>query len=201
MKNAIKFLLSFSIGGGIGYLISYQISKKNFEKRLDTEMSSMKKMYSNPNEEKCQISDDDSSIVSEKVADSGVLDADMQKEYTNYTEFYRSKKGNEVPDQKDNAQRSTINKPYIISSDDFGNMGYSEVSLIYYSDDILTEDGSDEKLSINKIIGKENIKHLKKHTEDAIYIRNESIKTDYEILLDKRKYADVFEETDSTDEE
>lgn len=86
-------------------------------------------------------------------------------------------------------------RPRVISPETFGTLDdYDEITLTYYADETLTDDadramGEDE---IEDTIGRANLKRFEQCESDAIYIRNDRLKVDYEILLDERSYAEVL---------
>jgi hypothetical protein len=90
--------------------------------------------------------------------------------------------------------------PYVIPPEEFGEMDYDTVSLVYYADDTLCYDLSGEIIyERDEVIGEESLKHFGEYEDDSVFVRNERLKTDYEILKDNRNYSDV-EDVDDTDE-
>lgn len=85
----------------------------------------------------------------------------------------------------------------MISPDDFGTEdGYDEISLTYYADGTVTDD-SDHAMSddeIEETIGKDSLNHFGDYEPDSVFVRNDRLKADYEILADPRSYADVLRE-------
>lgn len=93
------------------------------------------------------------------------------------------------------AKSAASPSPRVISMEDFGELDdYDEISLTYYADETLTDDtdhpmGEDE---IEDTIGRANLKRFEQCEGDAVYIRNDRLKADYEILLDERSYAEIL---------
>lgn len=104
---------------------------------------------------------------------------------------------------------SNSNGPYIISPDEFQNdyvNDYEKTSLIFFKDNILTDD---EYVEINpkdseKLLGGPKLftafgsKGAKK---DVVYIRNDLHHTDYEIFHSSRKYVTEVLHMEDEDEE
>ena len=83
-------------------------------------------------------------------------------------------------------------KPYVISPDEFGEFeDYEKISLIYYNDGVLTDENNEIVDDINEIVGEDSLKHFGEYEEDSVFVRNDKLKCDYEILYDLRKYKNV----------
>lgn len=85
--------------------------------------------------------------------------------------------------------------PYVISPEEFGiyDEEYERISLTYFSDGILADDANNElsKEEIEDLVGLDSITHFGEHEDDAVHVRNDRLKTDYEILRDLRTYEEV----------
>ena len=115
--------------------------------------------------------------------------AKLQEEgYTNYTEH--SKKNTEG--KKDDP---TPNEPYVISPDNYGeNDNYTQISLVYYAGDGVLADDEDEVVEdIEATVGEDFAEHFGEYEDDSVFIRNDRLRCDYEILRDNRSFADVAE--------
>ena len=98
---------------------------------------------------------------------------------------------------EDNNYTSEINEVtrdqhYIIRPDEFGEYDdYDTISLTYYADHILTDEDDEIVEDIEDKIGFDALSHFGEYEEDSVFVRNDRIKCDYEILLDQRKYSEV----------
>ena len=98
---------------------------------------------------------------------------------------------------EDNNYTSDINEVtrdqhYIIRPDEFGEYDdYDAISLTYYADHILTDEDDEIVEDIEDKIGFDALSHFGEYEEDSVFVRNDRIKCDYEILLDQRKYSEV----------
>ena len=80
-----------------------------------------------------------------------------------------------------------MNRPYIITPDEFGDRedeGYDTVSLVYYSDGILTDDVDQLVEDVDDTVGLESLNHIGEYEDDSVFVRDERKKVDYEILKD-----------------
>lgn len=88
--------------------------------------------------------------------------------------------------------------PYIISEDDYvySDTGYEKAAITYYgADDYLIDE--DETIMEQWVIGPRNLKEFEKTEHPAIFIRNDQIEMEYEVLWEdgsyQRDYCDVPE--------
>ena len=83
-------------------------------------------------------------------------------------------------------------KPYVIAPEYFGEFeSYSTVNLVLYADGALVDYNNDIITDADECIGADYINHFGDFEEDAVHIRNDILKCDYEILKDPRQYAQI----------
>ena len=85
-----------------------------------------------------------------------------------------------------------MDEPYIIIPEEFGGIQeYEQISLIYYSDGILTDDMDDIIEDFDSTVGEDFASHFGEYEDDSVFVRNDRLKCDYEILRDYRTYEKV----------
>lgn len=83
---------------------------------------------------------------------------------------------------------------YNINPEQFGEFeDYAKVSLVYFSDGVLTSDDNYEKITpVRSNVGSSRKLALYFDDDtDCVYIRNDNVRTDYEIVRDERSYDEV----------
>lgn len=95
--------------------------------------------------------------------------------------------GEEIPNRSADA-------PYIISSDEFmeGECDYIQNTLTYYeADDVLADEHDEAIENVDKLVGNLNLTKFGHGSKDPnlVYIRNEAIEVDFEIVKNKRSFA------------
>lgn len=86
-------------------------------------------------------------------------------------------------------------KPYVISPDEFGEFeDYERISLSYYADQILADEDDEKVEDVDNVVGLESLAHFGEYEDDSVFVRNDRLKCDYEILLDQRTYSDVIKQ-------
>lgn len=80
--------------------------------------------------------------------------------------------------------------PYGISSAEYGTRkGYTAIQLVLFADGVL----ADEEGVVYKeeVVGVDMLELLLENDEDAIYIRNDTVMRDFEVITDARDYDEV----------
>lgn len=86
-------------------------------------------------------------------------------------------------------------KPYVISPEEFGEFeDYERISLSYYADQILADEDDEKVEDVDNVVGLESLAHFGEFEDDSVFVRNDRLKCDYEILLDQRTYSDVIKQ-------
>lgn len=111
--------------------------------------------------------------------------AKLQAEgYTNYSAH--SEKNN-----KNEEDETVVEKPYVISPDEYGDCEYTTISLTYYSDGTLADDEDEIVDNVEDTVGADFAEHFGDYEMDSVHIRNDRRRCDYEICKDNRTYAAV----------
>lgn len=186
MSTQFKYVLIFVAGAAVGAAASFKYAQTKYEKITQDEIASIKSAFSEPtnmvkpHEPEGEKTADD---ISEKTDMMGYA-AELQKSgYTNYSNSEVTK----TPSIDD------VEKPYVISPDDFGEFyDYEKISLTHYEDDILTDEDDEIVDNVDDTVGSDYARHFGDYEPDAVHIRNDRKKCDYEILRDLRRYSDVI---------
>ena len=191
MSKALPFV-TFTAGAAIGSVAAWYFAKKKYELIAQEEIDSVKETFAKrvpaisgddiSNRYSLAISEDDHDIMgnaSKLMNDEG---------HTNYSNI-------EMPFPEIGTEKKTMGeeKPYVISPDEFGEMDeYRAISLTYYADQILTDDMDELVEDVDNVVGFESLNHFGEYEDDSVFVRNDRLKADYEILLDERNYSDVL---------
>ena len=175
MNNKLVGILSFAVGGAVGFAAANKLMKDKYEQLVQDEIDSVKAAFrkEHPLPEK-----------KERLKST-------EKERKAYSE-YTAKLG-----YTEEKKPAPVQEPHIISPEEFGDQDeYDEISLTYYADGTVTDD-NDRAMSedeVEETIGKESLTHFGEYEDDSIFVRNDRLKADYEVLMDQRSYADVLRE-------
>ena len=185
-----KVIFAFILGTAAGLAVSWKFNEKKYAAIADREIESVKEKFSVvkvKSEEVPQDTEQEDVIEvteEEKAEYNNIL---SERKYTNYSN----------PEQKEEKGGDTMaHDYYIIAPNEFGEIDeYETNELTYYADGILADDGDDIIDDIENLIGEDSLLHFGEYEDDpdTIYVRNDRLRTDYEITRDQRRYADVVD--------
>ncbi|MEQ2698156.1 hypothetical protein AAAV70_08510 [Hungatella hathewayi] len=188
-SKGIAFL-AFIVGAGMGSVCTWKLLKRKYELIAQEEIDSVKAAYATREIGKGFVEGfRDGLKVAEDRTQKDEDDVDfkkyasiIQKEgYTDYSRSVEEKKG-----------EAFVEKPYVISPEEFGEFEeYEKISLTYYADEVLADENDEEVDDVDEIVGEESLNHFGEYEDDSVFVRNDRLKCDYEILLDQRNYSDV----------
>lgn len=188
-KCILNKVFIFAAGAVIGSVATWKFVKNKYEKIAKEEIDSVKKNYAQRSlEEQMEkdFTEGCEGIKNEMREIKDIVDSEVDRlktvlnenGYVNYSTLKEEK--------------VTTMNPYVISPDEFSeNEDYETESLTYYSDGILADD-RDNIIDIDMVVGRDSLNHFGEYEDDSVFVRNEELKTDYEILLDTRRYSDIY---------
>lgn len=209
MKKVFANFVMFAVGAAIGSAVTWKLVKTKYEQIAQEEIDSVKETFSKREKkvENDQTPDDTATVenfikhnddvndINHDIYDYETLlkehkylninedrtDEDRSSSYTKYTlEKFRKEDSDMEHD-----------RPYVVSPEEFDdNDEYNVISLTYYADGVLTDD-MDEPIDpedIDDLVGKDFASHFGEYEEDSVFVRNDAMQTDYEILRDLRRY-------------
>ena len=96
------------------------------------------------------------------------------------------------------AQHSVLeDEPYSIDPEEFGDKeeeGWDTMTLTYFADGVLTDDTDEVVEQPEVVVGLDNLKIFEEFPDaTCVYVRNETWRTDFEILKDDWKWSDLQE--------
>lgn len=198
-------VLVFAVGAAIGSAVTWKVLKDKYERIVQEEIESVKDAFNDRLENRQeQVDDYSTSDAAEEWNDRAQKidwleledldelaendeeeyrpdDYDMA-EYARLTDNYTSEKG---------GVRNMTKAPYVISPDDFGELDeFKRISLTYYADDTLEDDEGNvlSKSDIKELIGTKALTTFGEYEDDSVFVRNERLGVDFEILKDYRTY-------------
>jgi hypothetical protein len=171
----------FAAGAAIGSLATYLVLKPYYKRIMDEEARSIIEIFSARNDERREEPEQDCDDTADKKPAKRV-----RTEKDEYADIAKTYVGNKEVNDMD--------KPYVIAPEEFGERdGYGIETLNYYADGVLTYDTGEPVDDVEGMVGLGFETHYGKYKDDpdAVYVRNEKLETDYEILRDESKYSDL----------
>lgn len=205
-----KTAIGFVVGALAGSVATWYLVKKKYEMLAQEEIEAVRDVYQKRAEE---YSGEEESKDEPKTSINVKPDiqeyAKNKKTYvertkTDYTSYSKTTVVEEEDKEEEEDQVDTIEsedddepmvrarKPYVISPDEFMELGnYEAISLTYYADNILADDEDEIIEDYENTIGEGSLDHFGEYEDDSVFVRNDALKCDYEILRDQRRYSDI----------
>ena len=197
MKTAVKCIISFTVGAGLGTLLGYKIYEKQLQNMLeewdDIEYEGEETEEINSDISEPEVPTEDVEIaITEPLPEKPNL-----AEYSAkiMEERYAPIATPPVKKKKGSPKKEDI---YFISYDDFGE---GDVDCEYYTifvDDVIANDAGERVTNLKSVIGKKLFDEMMVSDYDSVFIRDEGRKVDYQIVRDPRTYYSIFEGSDET---
>lgn len=179
-------------GAAVGSLATWRFVKAKYEKIAQEEIDSVKEVYSNREYHEIGTTATEEESDEESSEPLGNVKPDLMEYAAKVLDLgYTTKNNNTVKEDEDDMSEV---KPYIITPEEFDEYEqYEAVSLTYYADGVVTDE-DDEPIpekDFDYLFGAESLNHFGEYEEDSVFVRNDNIKADYEILRDLRNFADI----------
>lgn len=186
MSKTMNFTM-FILGAAVGYIVTWKYFEKKYEQIAQDEIDSVKEVFS---KREIDISDDeDSKTKAERAKEKpSVVEYAARLREQGYTTNYSNGENNE----KEESKPMVDDSPYVISPEEFGDQeDYDEISLTYYTDKRLADENDELVEDVDNVVGLDSLNRFGEYEDDSVFVRNDWLKCDYEILLDQRKFSDV----------
>lgn len=205
MMPTLNKVIIFAAGAVIGSLVAWKLTKTKYEKIMIEEEQSLREYYN----KKVKVIEDTATDLhdsyqrredalrkkleeeTEKEPEivQGTNEVDNKVFFDRYTEILNSYTSSPEEPHLDNG---TNDKPYVVSPDEFGEAdGYDIITLNYYADGVVADDWNDPIEDIGATIGEDFASHYGEYEEDVVYVRNDRLKVEYEILRSNLRYEDM----------
>lgn len=181
MSNGMMgYILAFSIGAAAGVAVTCKVLRDKYEQEIQNEIAELRAM---------RLKTDTGEQEPEKEHDTkaDTTNADYLKVLDNagYTKYGEAAANlhpvEDIPDQ-----------PYVITPDEFAMIGYKVESLVYYTDDVLADDAMRVVDDLDGTVGEESLSRFGEYEDDAVHVRNDLLRTDYEILRSMKSYSEAL---------
>ena len=168
--------LYFSLGAAIGSLVTWFALKKRYEQIAQEEIDSVKEVFKRDAKEEHEEKPEPKLSFREE-------------DYHEYMSMLKNNTYSPAPKEPDNLTKNGI---YIIAPDEYGEFSdYNQISLTYYSDDVLTDEEGNVIEDIDGITPEDFLGHFGEYEDDTVYMRSDERCCDYAIFQDLRTYEEV----------
>ena len=211
MNSKIINVLVFTAGAAIGSAVTWKFLKDKYEKIVQEEIKSVKEVFADrfsdssgePSSEESddEMSEEDPVIDYRKICWDDLEDLDPSElEEEEYQADYAGAVVSKYEDianiykegGADNMPSSEPREPYIIEPIEFGELdGYKTFELTYYEDGILEDEDYEIVRNPEEILGPDALGSFGEYEDDSVFVRNERLRADFQILKDYRTYDEA----------
>lgn len=184
--NKLLGVFIFAAGAAVGSVVTWKLVKTKYERIAQEEIDSVKEAFSQ------RVNSDDNDIKNDTEKDK--TEDDDEEYFVRVNDLGYTYSSNSRVNEVKKKGGGTVKRPYVITPDEFGEIyEYDTISLRYYADKVLTDEDDVVITNVDEIIGEDSLTHFGEYEDDSVFVRNDEMKADYEILLDLRKYYDINE--------
>lgn len=200
MNSTLKGVLIFVLGAAAGSLATWKLIEKKYKDIAQEEIDSVKDTFSKmkKNEYPDKLEDypdfEEFDDVEEEPKPERKIDRNNKPDIVEYAKILSETGYTNYAERQDKKEKKGVEpvedeRPYVISPDEFGEKdGYENVTLTYYADGVLTDYFDNVISNIDEVVGFDSLDHFGEYEDDAVFVRNEKMETDYEILRDLRDF-------------
>ena len=189
MNRKLSNVLLFTAGVAVGSLVTWRYFKSKYEVVED-------EIEEKTEEAEGESEEDDPEVLESKMS----YKKPPLKEYVKMVESngYTPKTHvEEVEEEIANGEwgDKDVYEPFIIRPDEYGELhAYETLSLNYYADGVLTDELDNPIEDVESLVPADFADHFGEYDDNAVFVRNDNLECDYEILRDLRKFTDVVGE-------
>lgn len=195
MNSTLSKVFIFATGAAIGSVVTWKVLESRYEQIVQEELKSIREVYRE------KIDNDKSRIenleeISQEIKEN--FETGLNNSKPNLMEYAaRVMELNYASEDFTEGVSEDLAGPYVISPEEYDELeDYDAVSLTYYDDRVLAYFDGDIIDDIEGTVGLDALTSFGEYEDDAIHVRNNQLKTDYEILRDHRRYEDIYPNDD-----
>lgn len=200
IKNLMWAFGGVLVGGSLSYFITKKVVSEKYETILDIEIAAAKEHYADEKDKRDRLRKEGDYATPESAAEK--LGRRMADEYgpDNSQDEEIAQSATVTIEVDDMPDISTLDRdeeyPYVITYDEYHDdmIGHEKITLTYYEDDLVLADDDDASIDDqDDLIGDDTLDRFGQWSKDPkiVYVRNENISTDFEIIKKSGSYAEI----------
>lgn len=180
MRNTLSKFLIFTAGTAIGSVVTWKIVRDKYESTIQAEIQAIRELYANDNIK--------SSSEEDRTEES---DEEEQEEYKNVIDKCGYVQYSDKKEEQKEGYNDMNRGIYVIDQDDWDDNDYDKESVYCFADGVIANEMEEEIENADELVGPDAAQWLDESGNDWVYIRNDRLETDYEVLRDIRRYSEV----------
>lgn len=182
-RDLLSKIMIFAAGAGIGSVVTWKLVKTKYEQLAQEEIESVREVYANRVEEQ---GDTEGEPDPQPEPEPDPTDKEIYKDLVDAAGYV-------TETDKEEEGKPDMERPYVISPEEFGECDYAMLTLHYYTDGVVANQSGKILANVDELIGEESLTHFGDYEDDpdTVYVRNDALQIDYEILMDYRPYSEI----------
>lgn len=178
-------VIAFGLGATIGSIVTWKLVEKKYKEIIEEEIAFGIKRLKNMDKD-TKDDDKEEKVEKDKFAEDKVIYNTIARDsgyYNDYTVIADQEEENNDDDERI--------EPFVINPVEYGEEdGYETKSWTYYADFVLTDD-DDQMISDPESVIGDALSHFGDYEDDSVYVRNDNLKCDYEILKSEKTFSEI----------
>ena len=177
MNSTLSNFLIFTTGAAIGSVVAWKVTKTKYEEMKRRDADEFRAYY----DEKYSSRPKTDNVEEE------LEEPDERNEYYNLVNElgYDNSSNDKIYEEEDDVD---MVKPYVIPPEEYDENGYETMSLTYYADGVLVDETGEIVEDLDETVGADFASHFGEYEMDSVFVRNDEMKVDFEILSDEGNY-------------
>lgn len=189
-----KNILLLSLGATIGGIVTYIATRDKYETIMNKEIEEIRNYY----KDKYEKEDKKDEVTSEEVIKEKVDYREMVREYVTNQVDEEDECDDEnddhytIMESRDLTNGIDFEEYKEIDSWEFGEQPlYETETIIIYSDGVATDDLGDIVDDLEEKIGEDKLRDFIESEDEQLFIRNDLLRMDYQVIKDDWKYSEI----------
>ena len=198
MNKAFVFVLGTAIGAAVGSYVTWKTVDTKYRNLAEEEIASVREFYKNKIKEKNKVTIEKAeNINKENLVDNKKIE-EAKTIMLNNNYISKPKDDEEEDDEEDDCTYEVPKaeekiEPYTINPQEYGyEDDYKIRSWMYYTDGVVADEDNELIPDPEEYIG-DALTRFGEYEDDAVYVRNENTKCDYEILMSEKTFSESVE--------
>ena len=200
--SKVKIAVAFTLGAAVGAFTAWKLTKDIYARRAQEEIDSVKEVFS-----KLRRDDDNGDICIEYdgldgtkiVYQKGCCDRKVETVDPEFQEYADTLTNSGYVEDVEIHEIHRIgtdgSEPYVIDQEAWGEFSdYTLCELYYYADRVLADDNDEVVDDIDATVGRDALRMFGEQHVESVFVRNDRLMIDYQIILMGSSYEDLLEE-------
>lgn len=176
-------VIAFGLGATIGSLITWKLVEKKYKEIIEEEIAFGIKRFKNTHDTEADKKEE--KVEKDIFAGDRVIYNTIARDSGYYNDY------TVVSDKEETKNDDERIEPFVINPVEFGEEdNYETKSWTYYADFVLTDEDEQIVSDPESVIG-DALLHFGDYEDDSVYVRNNNLKCDYEILKSEKTFSEI----------